>query len=1169
MKKPVTIQAICLCLALSVSDRASAELRAGAAIVDITPGKLPVLVSGGFLSRSADSVNTPLNARSLVLDDGRERVAIVIVDSCAIPRRMIDEAKRLAAEQTGIRANRMLIAVTHTHSAPSCAGGLGTDADPTYWPLLRGKLVEAIAAAAARLEPARVGWAVGNAAEYTALRRWVRRPDRIGKDPFGNATVRANMHAARNWDDVTGETGPEDPDLSLISVQARDGRPLAVLANFSMHYFSDKPISADYFGLFAEGLAARLAPNSNGKLAPFVGILCHGCSGDTWRRDYAKPPGQRGEKHTIQSYTHTLLDIAHAAYKTIDHHEDADLAMAETHLKLRCRVPDEKRLEWARGIVTAMGDSPPTNRVEVYAREQIFLHERQTDEVVIQTLRIGNIAIATTPTETYALTGLKLKLQSPLPNTMVLDLANGAHGYIPPPEQYVLGGYNTWPARSAGLEVQAEPKIVEAALQLLEQVSGKPRKVYRQSRGVAARAILDAKPAAYWRLDEFGGTNAVDVARGGMHGFYEPGVVFFLPGPEPKAFCAAGEENRAAHFAGGRMQALVSGVENAYSVSLWFWNGMPNDARDTAGWLFSRGELGDAAGNDHLGLGGKATVPGKLIFQHGDAKPVVGRTEIARWTWNHALFVRDGESARVYLNGNHQPEIECASPARLPDGGAQFVFGGRSDNDSNWEGRLDEIAVFPRAVRPSDLAAAGSAARSRPPNIVLFLCDNLGYGDIEPFGSTLNRTPHLNRMAREGMKFTHFCVTAGVCTPSRASIMTGCYAQRVGMHTNPRDGLVLRPISPYGLSPEEVTIAEIIKDRGYATAIIGKWHLGDQREFLPTRQGFDLFFGVPYSDDMTRSMGQRLGKRYRGSEWPPLPLMENETVVEAPVDRNLLTKRYTERALAFIEENRERPFFLYLPHAMPGSTPKPFASPAFKGKSRNGPWGDSVEELDWSAGRILDKLVSLGLDKKTLVIWTSDNGAPASRGSNVPLHGPGYTTAEGAFRVPTIMWWPGRIPAETTCAELATTMDLLPTCAHLAGATLPADRAIDGHDIRALMFGKADSKSPYNVFYYYSQNQLQAVRSGPWKLFLPVTNPIRHPHFRRGQKPSALLFNVVDDVGSTTNVAGKHPDVVKRLTALAEAARAELGDGKRRGTGQRPPGRIDDPEPQVVTADEP
>ncbi len=453
----------------------------------------------------------------------------------------------------------------------------------------------------------------------------------------------------------------------------------------------------------------------------------------------------------------------------------------------------------------------------------------------------------------------------------------------------------------------------------------------------------------------------------------------------------------------------------------------------------------------------------------------------------------------------------------------------------------------------------------RPPNLIFIFCDNLGYGDIEPFGSQVHRTPHLNRMAKEGRKFTHFCVTAGVCTPSRASFITGCYAQRVGMHTNPRDGLVLRPVSPYGLNPKEITIAEVLKPLGYQTAIIGKWHLGDQPEFLPTRQGFDQFFGIPYSDDMTSDKGN--------GTWPPLPLMENETVIEAPVDRNLLTKRYTERALQFIETHRDKPFFLYLPHAMPGSTQTPFVSPKFKGKSQNGAWGDAIEELDWSTGQILDKLKALKLDQNTLVIWTSDNGSPLARditspkrGSNLPLAGRGYTTGEGAFRVPTIAWWPGKVPAGTICEELATTMDLLPTFAHLAGGAEPKDRKIDGHDIRPLLFGEKNAKSPYQAFYYYQMQQLQAVRRGPWKLFLPLKSPLRHPHFRNAAKTQPLLFNLVTDIGSKRNVANKHPDIVQELTRLAELARQDLGDDNQAGQNQRPPGKIANPKPQVKPA---
>lgn len=475
-------------------------------------------------------------------------------------------------------------------------------------------------------------------------------------------------------------------------------------------------------------------------------------------------------------------------------------------------------------------------------------------------------------------------------------------------------------------------------------------------------------------------------------------------------------------------------------------------------------------------------------------------------------------------------------------------------------------AVFALTAQSADAADSDSVTVDKP-NIIVVYCDNLGYGDIEPFGSTLHRTPHLNRMAKEGRKFTHFCVTAGVCTPSRASIMTGCYSQRVGMHVNPRDGWVLRPVSPYGLHPDEVTVAEVLKEQGYATAIVGKWHLGDQPEFLPTRQGFDWFFGVPYSDDMTERIWDQ-----DGSRWPPLPLMENETVIEAPCDRNGLTKRYTERAMDWISEHKDKPFFLYFPQAMPGSTKTPFSSEQFKGKSRNGPWGDAIEELDWSMGVMLDQLKELGIAEKTLVIWTSDNGAPInrdpddlSRGSNRPLHGRGYTTSEGAFRVPTIVWQPGKVPANTTCEELASTMDLLPTFAKLAGGSAPTDRTIDGHDIAPLLYGEAGAGTPHQAYYYYHQDQLQAVRSGPWKLFLPVEYVPGHPHFRKDMKPEPLLFNVVEDVSCEQNVAASHPDIVAKLTRLADDARRDLGDKGKPGKGQRPPGKIaGKPQPQVL-----
>lgn len=458
--------------------------------------------------------------------------------------------------------------------------------------------------------------------------------------------------------------------------------------------------------------------------------------------------------------------------------------------------------------------------------------------------------------------------------------------------------------------------------------------------------------------------------------------------------------------------------------------------------------------------------------------------------------------------------------------------------------------------------AVSANAADRPPNFVVIFCDNLGYGDIEPFGATSIRTPNLNRMAREGKKLTHFCVTAGVCTPSRASLMTGCYSQRVGMHDNPRDGQVLRPLSPYGLAPSEITLAEVLKRKDYATAIIGKWHLGDQLEFFPTRQGFDTFYGIPYSDDMTEAVGERVAERFGNAAWPPLPLLQDETVIEAPADRNELTKRYTQRAIEFMTEKADQPFFLYLPQAMPGSTSQPFASAEFRGRSQAGPWGDSVEELDWSTGEILDAIVDLGIAEHTLVIWTSDNGAPMAsrpsapfRGSNAPLHGRGYTTSEGAFRVPTIAWWPSRIKAGTECHTLCTTMDLLPTFASLADVAV--EHAVDGHDITSVLLSDhSHAASPYKAFFYYERDQLQAVRQGPWKLFVPLPSFTRHPHFKKEDSSKPLLFNVVEDIACEQDLAGERSEIVARLTRLAEQARQDLGDRGQPGAGQRPGGKI-------------
>jgi hypothetical protein len=677
------------------------EFLAGAAIVDVTPLQFPVNVNGGMTSRAATEVTTQVHARALVLASDEERVAMVVVDSCMMARDFLDEVKALAAKRTGLRPDRILISATHTHTAPASMSCLGTDADPTYVPYLRLKLVEVLVEAEKRLEPAEVGFAKIDASPFTALRRWVRRPDRLAPDPFGNLTVRANMHAGRNWDDVTGESGPEDPDLSVLSVRSIDGRPIAVFTNFAMHYFSgDQPISSDYFGRYCDFLHAKIGGEEH---PGFVAMMSHGCSGDIWRKDYTLEKPSAIEEMTIQAYAEALAQLALQAYGTIRYEKQPTLSMAEARLSMRYRTPNAQTLKWAQGVVDGMGDRLPKTQEEVYAREQLLLEEKQETEVVVQAVRIGKTGIATTPTETYALTGLKIKNMSPTENTMVLDLANGGDGYIPPPEQHGLGGYNTWPARSAGLEISAEPRIVEAAVQLLESVTGQARLAYRQKEGQGAFAIQQLKPLVYYRLDEWAGPRAKDLSVRPSDAVIETGVLFFLEGPRSKYFSGETELNRAMHFAGGRLQSRLSSLQGDYSVSCWVWNGMPSDARDITGWIWSRGyDHSVGTGGEHLGITGTAAEPGRLCVQVGNQSLRVGKNEIPRWTWVHVLYVRQGDRFQVYLNGNEEPEIDEVAPPATQVSGDDFFIGGKCDSRFNFEGRLDEVAVFDRALSSED-----------------------------------------------------------------------------------------------------------------------------------------------------------------------------------------------------------------------------------------------------------------------------------------------------------------------------------------------------------------------------------------------------------------------------------------------------------------------------------
>jgi arylsulfatase A-like enzyme len=457
------------------------------------------------------------------------------------------------------------------------------------------------------------------------------------------------------------------------------------------------------------------------------------------------------------------------------------------------------------------------------------------------------------------------------------------------------------------------------------------------------------------------------------------------------------------------------------------------------------------------------------------------------------------------------------------------------------------------------LSALAAAAAERPPNIVIIFTDDQGYGDVGCYGATEFQTPNLDRLAKEGIRFTDFYVAQAVCSSSRTALLTGCYPNRLGIVG------ALGPKDRHGIHTDETTLGELCKSRSYATGVIGKWHLGHHRQFLPLQHGFDEYLGLPYSNDMWPNHPTA------GPNYPNLPLIDGNTVVQENPDQSQLVKMYTERAVSFINRHAAEPFLLYIAHNMPHVPLS--ASDQFRGKSKRGLYGDVLEEIDWSVGQVLSTLEKNGIDDDTLVLFTCDNG-PWLRygnhgGSAGPLREGKGSTWEGGVRVPFLARWPGKIPAGRVCREPAMTIDLFPTVAKLVGAPL-ADNAINGHkidgrDIWPLLSAQPNAKSPHDVLYFYWLNRLDAVRSGRWKLHFPHEYPHviqpgadGKPGPTETRMTAMMLYDLETDVGETKNAAAEHPDVVARLEAYAETARADLGDAatQRTGAGIRPPGRL-------------
>lgn len=730
------------------------SFRAGAVATDISPKTFPRIIAGMFTERTSDKLSDHIYSRAIVLDDGKMKIAFAIVDQCMMEQKLIDEAKALASKQCGIPVDRMMVSATHTHSAPAAMGCLGTRQDSEFAKFLIPKIAESIVEANKRLQPARIGWSSVDDWEHTHNRRWIRLAGKEVVDPFGNPTGRANMHPGYLSKDVVGPSGPVDPQLSVISIQTKDGKPLAVLANYSQHYFGSTPVSADYFGVFDSIIAKRLNASPD-----FVCAMSQGTSGDLMWMDY----GAEKKDYTLQSYSEAVADYAMKALAQVKYQDHAELGMIEKQLTLKYRTPDKERLTWAQRINAQIQNDLPKDKTEVYAREAVILDQRKETTVKLQAIRIGDLSIATLPNEVYAITGLKLRENSPFNTHFNIELANGAEGYIPTREQHELGGYTTWPARTAGLDIDAEYKIEQELEVAFSALLRRGWRDYAFYSGAYSSAVLASSPLSHWDLGDFDDAqkkpcvlNAIQTFGFGWligpHAHYLPGVGVGLGYGNESALHRSPFSNRhpdpinrCLQLSGGSIEAswdrLMGEVRTfarvekgkngkppvvvepskivqerrdwkhikGSSIALWFWLGHESGASDRSGHLVDalgatlvahqfadhtvRLELAPAKVVEGFSPSNGASASNANAAALADGHALKRMTTFAD-DWHFAVIIRDGDQLRVHLDGNEKPILTGKAGKNTKD----LIFG------KGLQGRLDEITVWDRAIEPKLVA---------------------------------------------------------------------------------------------------------------------------------------------------------------------------------------------------------------------------------------------------------------------------------------------------------------------------------------------------------------------------------------------------------------------------------------------------------------------------------